>query len=74
VSKDGITRFKLIFEFDAVRARFGDQLFATLQVWDEIRGENILVTPTDDFDSDLTRPGEGFKKYKIKIIEDDGSY
>lgn len=69
MSNEGVVRFKLIFEFDALRARFGDQIFATLQVWDEIRGENILVTPTEDFDSDLTRPGEGFRKYKIKIVD-----
>lgn len=72
MSKNGVVKFRLIVDFDAIRARFDKEMFINLAVWDEIRGEYIRVTP-DEFGnlSDLTRPGEGFRELRIELRKDD---
>lgn len=71
MSNDGVVRLRVVVEFDAVRARFDDELFIVLQVWDEIRHEYIQVCPVKELESqvDLSRPGEGFRDFWVELVE-----
>mgnify|MGYP006297471673 CR=1 FL=1 len=60
-SNNGIGKFRLIIEFDALRIRFDDDLYPRLWVWDEFLRKNIKITSGNE-PSDLTRPGEGLVK------------
>jgi hypothetical protein len=72
VSNDGIVNLRLIVDVDVLRARFDERMHINLEVWDEIREEFIQVYPdSEQTPSDLTRPGEGCRGFRVEIRQED---
>lgn len=64
-SGTGVEKFRVTFEFEAVRARFGEKMRPDLRVWDEIGLRFTLITSVNGSSTDLNRPGEKFVSVKV---------